>query len=82
MPTRPEERPWGGTTPSKTGELRRCLRTGRAMRHPRGKRLPQGRGQFLNTVSIRQRPAEADDRKVPGHWQGETWCSANAPRQC
>jgi IS30 family transposase len=41
------------------------------MRHPRGKRLPKGRGQFLNTVSIRQRPAEADDRIVPGHWEGD-----------
>ena len=41
------------------------------MRHPHGKRLPQGRGQLINTVSIRQRPAEADDRMVPGHWQGD-----------
>jgi IS30 family transposase len=53
------------------GDLRRCLRTGRAMRHPRGKRLPQGRGQLLDTVSIRQRPAEADGRTVPGHWEGD-----------
>jgi IS30 family transposase len=53
------------------GDLRRCLRTGRAMRHPRGKRLSQGRGQLINTVSIRQRPAEADDRMVPGHWEGD-----------
>jgi IS30 family transposase len=53
------------------GELRRCLRTGRAMGHPRGKRLPQGRGQLINTISIRQRPAEADQRRVPGHWEGD-----------
>jgi transposase, IS30 family len=53
------------------GELRRCLRTGRAMRHPRGKRLPQGRGQLVNTISIRQRPAEANGRSVPGHWEGD-----------
>jgi IS30 family transposase len=53
------------------GELRRCLRTGRAMRHPRGKRLPQGRGQLIDTVSIRQRPAEADGRSMPGHWEGD-----------
>jgi IS30 family transposase len=53
------------------GELRRCLRTGRAMRHPRGKRLPQGRGQLVNTVSIRQRPIEADSRSVPDHWEGD-----------
>jgi len=53
------------------GDLRRCLRTGRAMRHPRGKRLPQGRGQLIDTISILQRPAEADGRKVPGHWEGD-----------
>jgi IS30 family transposase len=52
-------------------DLRRCLRTGRAMRHPRGKRLPQGRGQLLDTISIRQRPAEATSRLVPGHWEGD-----------
>jgi IS30 family transposase len=52
-------------------DLRRCLRTGRAMRHPRGKRLPQGRGQLIDTVSIRQRPAEATSRSVPGHWEGD-----------
>jgi len=53
------------------GELRRCLRTGRAMRYPRGKRRPQGRGQLLDTVSVRERPAEADERTVPGHWEGD-----------
>jgi IS30 family transposase len=53
------------------GDLRRCLRTGRAMRYPRGKRLPQGRGQLIDTIPIRQRPAEADGRRVPGHWEGD-----------
>ena len=38
-------------------ELQRCLRTGRAMRYPRAKRLPQGRGQLRDTVHISQRPA-------------------------
>ena len=52
-------------------ELQRCLRTGRAMRYPRGKRLPQGRGQLRDTLHISQRPAEADDRAVPGHWEGD-----------
>jgi IS30 family transposase len=52
-------------------ELQRCLRTGRAMRYPRGKRLPQGRGQLRNTLHISQRPAEAADRAVPGHWEGD-----------
>jgi IS30 family transposase len=52
-------------------ELQRCLRTGRAMRYPRRKRLPQGRGQLRDTVHISQRPAEAADRAVPGHWEGD-----------
>jgi IS30 family transposase len=52
-------------------ELQRCLRTGRAMRYPRGKRLPQGRGQLRDVVLISERPAEAKDRAVPGHWEGD-----------
>ena len=52
-------------------ELQRCLRTGRAMRYPRGKRLPQGRGQLRDTLPISQRPPEAADRAVPGHWEGD-----------
>jgi hypothetical protein len=52
-------------------ELQRCLRTGRAMRYPRGKRLPQGRGQLRDTLHISQRPPEAADRPVPGHWEGD-----------
>jgi hypothetical protein len=52
-------------------ELQRCLRTGRAMRHPRAKRLPQGRGQLRDTLHISQRPPEAADRAVPGHWEGD-----------
>jgi transposase, IS30 family len=52
-------------------ELQRCLRTGRAMRYPRGKRLPQGRGQLRDTLHISQRPAEAADRAMPGHWEGD-----------
>ena len=52
-------------------ELQRCLRTGRAMRYPRGKRLPQGRGQLRDTVHISQRPPEVADRAVPGHWEGD-----------
>jgi transposase, IS30 family len=52
-------------------ELQRCLRSGRAMRYPRGKRLPQGRGQLRDTLHISQRPPEAADRAVPGHWEGD-----------
>jgi IS30 family transposase len=52
-------------------ELQPCLRTGRAMRYPQGKRLPQGRGQLRDTLHISQRPPEAADRAVPGHWEGD-----------
>ncbi|WP_432571129.1 IS30 family transposase [Kineococcus sp. SYSU DK005] len=52
-------------------ELSAALRTGRAMRYPRAKRLPQGRGQLVDTVPISERPAEVEDRAVPGHWEGD-----------
>jgi transposase, IS30 family len=50
-------------------ELARCLRTGRAARRPHG-RL-QARGKIKDMVMIADRPAEADDRAVPGHWEGD-----------
>jgi IS30 family transposase len=52
-------------------ELTRQLRTGRAMRRPAGARLPDGRGVRPNILNISQRPAEAADRAVPGHSEGD-----------
>jgi transposase, IS30 family len=50
-------------------ELARCLRSGRAKRRSRG---PDGRsGHIKDMVMISQRPAEAADRAVPGHWEGD-----------
>ncbi len=50
-------------------ELTQCLRTHRAIRRPTTKRAPTGKGQTRNSVMISERPAEADDRAVPGHWK-------------
>jgi transposase, IS30 family len=52
-------------------ELTACLRTGRALRVPRARTSGRGRGFISNEVLIRERPAEADDRAVPGHWEGD-----------
>ncbi|MFC8501795.1 IS30 family transposase [Pedococcus sp. NPDC057267] len=52
-------------------ELTAHLRTGRVIRHPRGARLPDGRGGRPGILHISERPAEAQDRAVPGHWEGD-----------
>jgi transposase, IS30 family len=52
-------------------ELARYLRRGRARRRPRGLSVMNGQGQLRGTVHISQRPAEAGDRAVPGHWEGD-----------
>jgi IS30 family transposase len=58
-------------------ELMAHLRTRRQMRHAKGARTGKGHGQILDMVSIRERPAEADDRAVPGHWEGDMLTGAN-----
>ena len=51
-------------------ELSTCLRTGRALRRPR-RRVDERRERIKDKVLISQRPAEAEDRAVPGHWEGD-----------
>ncbi len=48
-------------------ELTRYLRSGHTTRRPRGHTVMNGQGQLRGTLNIRERPAEADDRAVPGH---------------
>ncbi|GAB2836489.1 IS30-like element ISMsm8 family transposase [Actinocorallia aurea] len=52
-------------------ELVACLRTGRALRQPRARSRNKPQGHITPDVVISQRPAEADDRAVPGHWEGD-----------
>jgi IS30 family transposase len=52
-------------------ELTACLRTGRALRVPRARACGRGKRFVTEEVMISQRPAEAADRAVPGHWEGD-----------
>ena len=52
-------------------ELTACLRTGRALRKPRRRVDARGTRRIPDMVLISERPAEADDRAVPGHWEGD-----------
>jgi IS30 family transposase len=56
-------------------ELARCLRTGRAMRKRRSR--IETRGRIPDMVMISERPPEAADRAVPGHWEGDLLMGKN-----
>ena len=51
-------------------ELVACLRTGRALRVPRA-RVQRGKSFVTDEIMISERPPEAEDRAVPGHWEGD-----------
>ncbi len=57
------------------GALRRdlsaCLRSGRALRVPQARVGQRGKGFVSSEILISERPAEDDDRAVPGHWEGD-----------
>ena len=52
-------------------ELSACLRTGRALRVPRARTRQRGRQFITPELMISERPAEVEDRAVPGHWEGD-----------
>ena len=52
-------------------ELVACLRTGRALREPRERSRNKPQGHVTADVVLSERPAEAADRAVPGHWEGD-----------
>src|SRR4051812_7593977 len=52
-------------------ELTACLRSGRALRMPRVRTRRRGKTFLSPEIMISQRPAEAADRAVPGHWEGD-----------
>src|SRR4051795_1751371 len=52
-------------------ELTACLRTGRALRAPRNRTSKGNRSFVTDELLISKRPAEVEDRAVPGHWEGD-----------
>ena len=52
-------------------ELVACLRTGRALREPRARTRNKPQGHVTADLVFSQRPADANDRAVPGHWEGD-----------
>jgi IS30 family transposase len=58
-------------------ELMAHLRRRRQLRQAKGGTTKIGLGQIVDAVSIRERPAEAEDRAVPGHWEGDLVSGAN-----
>jgi len=59
-------------------ELIGHLRAARRIRQPKGGTTPsRPLGQIVDMVSIRERPAEVEDRAVPGHWEGDLLSGAN-----
>ena len=59
-------------------ELAACLRTGRALRVPQARTRGRGKKFVTSNIMISERPAEAEDRAVPGHWEGDLILGLNS----
>jgi Helix-turn-helix domain len=57
-------------------EVVACLRTGRALRMPRARSKRKAWAHVTPEVMISERPAEVEDRAVPGHWESQCCCQA------
>ena len=55
-------------------ELTRYLRSGHVSRRPRGHSTYNGQGRLRGILNISERPADVEDRAVPGHWDGDLLC--------
>jgi IS30 family transposase len=59
-------------------ELTACLRTGRALRVPKARTRGRGKKFVSPEIMISERPAEIEDRAVPGHWEGDLILGLNS----
>jgi IS30 family transposase len=57
-------------------DIKTALRTGRIKRKPQGRNTTDDRGKIKNMINISERPAEAKDRAIPGHWESQWCCQA------
>jgi IS30 family transposase len=62
-------------------EVKAALRAGRIVRKPRGRTTAETRGKIKDMVNISERPAEAADRAIPGHWEGDLIIGADQASQ-
>jgi len=62
-------------------EVKTALRTGRNQRKPQGRKEISSGGQIKDMINISDRPAEAKDRAIPGHWEGDLIIGKNQASQ-